>query len=95
MSQPLFDKIAIIGIGLIGSSIARAARKHKLAKSIAIADASDEARKIAADLKLGDSYHAAPGDAVKDADLQQDPAILPKMLTVIESGTADLDIGSR
>ena len=69
MSAVLFDKVAIIGIGLIGSSIARAARKHKLAKSIAIADASDEVRKIAAELKLGDSYHAAPGDAVKDADL--------------------------
>jgi cyclohexadieny/prephenate dehydrogenase len=65
----LFDKVAIVGIGLIGSSIARAARKHKLAKSIAIADASDEARKIAAELKLGDSIHAAPGEAVKDADL--------------------------
>jgi len=69
MSTVLFDKVAIVGIGLIGSSIARAARKHKLAKHIAIADASDEARKIAAELKLGESYHAAPGDAVKDADL--------------------------
>lgn len=69
MSAPLFDKVAIIGIGLIGSSIARAARKHGLARHIAIADASDEARKTAAELKLGESYHAAPGDAVRDADL--------------------------
>ena len=69
MSAPLFDKVAIIGIGLIGSSIARAARKHELARHIAIADASDEARKTAAELKLGESYHAAPGDAVRDADL--------------------------
>ena len=69
MSGTLFDKLAIIGIGLIGSSIARAARKHKLVQRIAIADASQEARDIAADLKLGDSYHADAGEAVKDADL--------------------------
>ena len=69
MSAMLFDKVAIIGIGLIGSSIARAVRKHKLAKHIAIADSSEEARKIAADLKLGESVHADPGEAVKGADL--------------------------
>ena len=60
MSAVLFDKVAIIGIGLIGSSIARAARKHKLAKHISIADASEEARKIAAELKLGETVHADP-----------------------------------
>jgi cyclohexadieny/prephenate dehydrogenase len=69
MSAGVFDKVAIVGIGLIGSSIAQAARKHKLAKHIAIADASEEARKVAADLKLGDSYHADSGAAVEDADL--------------------------
>jgi cyclohexadieny/prephenate dehydrogenase len=69
MNQPLFEKIAIIGVGLIGSSIARAARKHRLARHIAIADSSEEARKIAADFKLGESYHAESGEAVTDADL--------------------------
>jgi len=69
MSGPIFDKIAIIGIGLIGSSIARAARKHGLTKRIAIADSSADARKVAAELKLGDSVHAEPAEAVKDADL--------------------------
>lgn len=69
MSDPLFDKLCIIGVGLIGSSIARAARKHGLAKSIAIADASAEARKVAAELKLGDSFHENASNAVRDADL--------------------------
>jgi cyclohexadieny/prephenate dehydrogenase len=69
MSKALFDRIAIIGIGLIGSSIARAARRHGLATHISIADESDEARKTAAELKLGDSYHTDAGAAVKDADL--------------------------
>ncbi|MBA4097413.1 MAG: cyclohexadienyl dehydrogenase [Rhodospirillum sp.] len=69
MSEVLFDKVAIIGVGLIGSSIARAARKHKLAKHISIADSSEEARRIAAELNLGESIHADPGEAAKDADL--------------------------
>jgi cyclohexadieny/prephenate dehydrogenase len=69
MSDPLFDKLCIIGIGLIGSSIARAARKHGLARQIAIADSSAEARRIAAELKLGDSFHGSAADAVRDADL--------------------------
>ncbi len=69
MSGPLFDKIAIIGIGLIGSSIVRAARKHGLATRVAIADSSADARQVAAELKLGDAVHADPAEAVKDADL--------------------------
>jgi cyclohexadieny/prephenate dehydrogenase len=69
MSEPLFDTVAIIGIGLIGSSIARGARKHGLAKRIAIADSSEDARKVAAELKLGDAVHADPAEAVKGADL--------------------------
>ncbi len=38
---------------------------------------------------------SAPILAVMDADLQHDPALLPKMIAAIESGTADLVIGSR
>jgi len=37
MTQPMFDKIALIGIGLIGGSIARDARKRGLAKHIVAA----------------------------------------------------------
>jgi cyclohexadieny/prephenate dehydrogenase len=69
MTKPIFDTLAIVGIGLIGSSIARAARKRGLARRIAVADSSEEARTVAADLKLADSFHADPADAVKDADL--------------------------
>ena len=34
MSKPLFDKLAIIGVGLIGSSIARAARAQGAVRTI-------------------------------------------------------------
>jgi len=69
MSDALFPRLAIIGIGLIGSSIARAARLDGLVDTIAISDLSPVILKRAEELSLGDSYHAAAGDAVADADL--------------------------
>lgn len=69
MSQPIFTRLAIIGIGLIGSSIARAARQNGLAGEIAIADLSPVILKRAEELVLGDSYHADAGDAAAGADL--------------------------
>ncbi len=68
MSEPLFPKLALIGIGLIGASIALAARKTGLAGHIAIHTRSAKTLKRAAELKLGDSYHADPAEAVRDAD---------------------------
>ena len=69
MTDALFPRLAIIGIGLIGSSIARAARLNGLVDEIAISDLSPIILKRAEELSLGDSYHAASGDAVVGADL--------------------------
>ena len=66
---PLFKRMALIGIGLIGSSLARAARLHDLAGEIAIATRSQETLDLARKLDLGNSYSTDPLDAVKDADL--------------------------
>lgn len=65
----MFDRIALIGIGLIGSSIALAARKHGLAGHIAISTRKAKTLEEAKSLRLGDSYHLEPEAAVKDADL--------------------------
>lgn len=40
--MPIFDKITIIGMGLIGSSIARAVRKNNVAEKIIAADISED-----------------------------------------------------
>ena len=63
MSDAIFSRLAIVGIGLIGSSIARAARQNGLVDEIAIADLSPVVLKRAEELGLGDSYHASAGDA--------------------------------
>ncbi len=64
-----FGKVALIGIGLIGSSLARALNKHKLAGEIAIATRRRATLNTARRLKLGTSYHLKAAQAVKDADL--------------------------
>jgi cyclohexadieny/prephenate dehydrogenase len=69
MPDPLFRKIALIGIGLIGSSLAHVVRREKLAGHVAISTRSRATLKRAKELGLGDSYWADAADAVRDADL--------------------------
>ena len=52
----MFKKLALVGIGLIGSSIARAARAHGLAQTIAITTRRPETLAEAEALGLGDVH---------------------------------------
>mgnify|MGYP003835518115 CR=1 FL=1 len=65
----MVDKLALVGIGLIGSSIARVARREALAGHVAIQTRRPETLARAQALGLGDSYTTDPAEAVKDADL--------------------------
>ena len=69
MSEPLFDKIALIGIGLIGGSIALEARKRGLARTIVAATRSPETAALANRLKLAAHCGTDLAEACKDADL--------------------------
>ena len=69
MTEPLFDKIALIGIGLIGSSLARVIRRENLAREIAIATRSQDTLDRARELELGDIYTTDMAEGVRDADL--------------------------
>ncbi len=66
---PQFQRIALLGIGLIGSSLAHAIRRGNLAGHIAIYTRSAETLETARNLALGDSYHDDPADAAQDAEL--------------------------
>jgi cyclohexadieny/prephenate dehydrogenase len=67
--KPLFAKVTLIGIGLIGSSIAHAARRGKLAGHVAgFAPGADE-RGRAGTIGFADSLHSSLTEAVADADL--------------------------
>nr|WP_275784664.1 prephenate/arogenate dehydrogenase family protein [Rhizobium gei] len=64
-----FEKIALIGIGLIGSSIAREIKDKGLAAFVTISTRSEATLKRAEELGLGDRYTISAADAVRDADL--------------------------
>lgn len=68
--EPAFERIAIIGMGLIGSSLAHAARANGLARHIAGHDSDpDICKRAEAVVGLTDSLHADLADAVDGADL--------------------------
>ena len=68
-SDVLFERVAFIGIGHIGASMALAMRRHGLVGSIVTCDRSAAARKTALRLKIVDEATADYGKAVKNADL--------------------------
>jgi cyclohexadieny/prephenate dehydrogenase len=68
LEQPIFEELAIIGVGLIGSSIARAARRQRAARRIVIADRSVETLGRAEALRLGDETTDDLRRAVRKAD---------------------------
>src|SRR5271167_2527340 len=69
LAEPIFDRIAIVGVGLIGSSIARAARRVNAAGAIVLADASAQVLERARALGLGDEYAPSAFAAARAADL--------------------------
>jgi cyclohexadieny/prephenate dehydrogenase len=68
-AAPLFKKIALIGFGLIGGSIARGARLQGLAGEIVSSARSEKTRARVAELGIVDRVLATNAEAVKDADL--------------------------
>ncbi len=64
-----FERISIIGLGLIGSSIARAAREHKLAKTIIAFDSNPLALTYARTHGFIDEAAKDVASVAKDCDL--------------------------
>ena len=67
--ERLFDRIAFIGIGLIGSSLARVIRRDGLAGHVVACARSEATLKTVQDLALADSVTDNPAEAVENADL--------------------------
>lgn len=69
MSQPLFEKVAFIGFGLIGSSLARVIRAEHLANDIVASTRSQKTLEDAKVLGLISAGYTDPVQAVQGADL--------------------------
>ena len=65
---PLFDRVCVIGLGLVGASVALAARRGGRVGTVVAYDASAAVRTRVAELGLADSVAATSADAVRDAD---------------------------
>lgn len=68
MSQ-LYERVALIGLGLIAGSMSLAIRKHGLAGEIVGTSRSAETRAVAREIDLVDRVLDTAADAVRDADL--------------------------
>ena len=101
MTDTALSKVAIIGIGLIGASIALAARHHKSESRIALYDRDEAVRKTAQDLNIGDEICADSAACVADADLVilavpvgAMKAVMNEIKDHLKQGTIITDTGS-
>ncbi len=69
LETPLFRRVALIGIGLIGSSLSHAMRRRGLAGTIVGHARTAETRQTALSLGLIDTAFASAAEAARDADL--------------------------
>ncbi|MDQ6868264.1 MAG: prephenate/arogenate dehydrogenase family protein [Pseudomonadota bacterium] len=89
LSEPLFQRFALIGMGLIGSSLARVCRRKGLAREIIATDSSSAVRARVTELALADHIVETAAAAVEAADL----VILCAPVGVM--GTIAREIGPR
>jgi len=99
--QPVFERLALIGVGLIGSSIARAARERGVVKTIAATARSVATRKRIVELELADDVFATNAEATKGADLVivcvpvgACEAVAKEIGPVLKPGATVSDVGS-
>jgi len=97
----MFERIALIGIGLIGSSLSHVIRRENLAKEIAVSTRSEKTLARAGELQLGDFYSTDPAEASQDCDLVvictpvgACGAVAEKISPVLKSGAILTDVGS-
>jgi cyclohexadieny/prephenate dehydrogenase len=99
--EPIFEELAVIGVGLIGSSIARAARHRRAAGRIVLADRSIETLERAKALRLGDLVTDDLARAVAHADcvilcapVGANEAIGRAIAPALKQGAIVSDVGS-
>jgi len=96
-----FQRLAVIGGGLIGSSLLRAARRAFVDMAIVVADRDASHRATLADLGLDLDVQSSAADAVRGADLVilavpvgAVPAVLDEIADSLTPGTVLSDVGS-
>ncbi len=99
--EPVFQTLALIGLGLIGSSVAHAAKAHGLVGAVVGHAKSAETRETAMRLGYLDRVEADPAAAVADADcvmictpLSAIPVVTRAFAPALKPGAIVTDVGS-
>ena len=97
----MFKKVCIIGCGLIGSSIARAIRKHNLSVKIVSSNRSDSVNKKEIELKIVDDSNSDTKKMVEGSDLiiiatplSSYEDVILKIKDSLKTGSILTDVGS-
>lgn len=101
LDKPMFERIALIGIGLIGSSLARVIEREKIACEVVVSTRSETTLARARELRLGGTYTSNAAEAVKDADLVivsvpvgASGAVAAQIAPSLKPGAIVTDVGS-
>ena len=94
MPTPIYNTIAVIGLGLIGSSVIRAAQSQGLAKRLVAYDRNQAVRDCAKRIDLGDLVTDTLAEAVADADLVLMAVPVGAMASVAEAMAPALKPGA-
>lgn len=97
----LFHRVAIVGIGLIGSSLARVLKHNRLAETIVVYDKNPEYGKKAVEIGIADENAGSAAAAAAGADLVvlSTPVgaygeISKEIMPVLKKGAIVTDVGS-
>jgi len=101
-SVPLFDRVTIIGVGLLGASLGLALKQRGLARHITgVGRAASPSLQIAQAMGAIDASHTDPATGVEDSDLvvlctpvRQFPEMLSAIAPALKPGALITDVGS-
>jgi cyclohexadieny/prephenate dehydrogenase len=99
--SPLIDRLALIGVGLIGGSIARAAREYGVVREIVATARSENTRKRVVELGIADRVVETNAEAAKDTDLVilcipvgASGPVMAEIASALKPGAIVSDVGS-
>jgi prephenate dehydrogenase len=101
VSSPLFKRVAILGVGLLGGSLGMAARKRNLCEEVVGIGRTPAALEEARRLEAIDRSTLDPAKAIAESDLvvlctpvRHIVSVLPRMIGFARAGTVFTDVGS-
>jgi len=99
--EPMFEKAAILGLGLLGGSLAKAGKKLGLIGAVAGCGRTEKRLEFALANGIADTIHKDPAEAVRGAGLVvvctpvgTAPAMLEAIAPHLEKGALVTDVGS-